>query len=180
MTSLARTVVDHARTVPLVQAVAAGDRALLAGLDRTELDDQLEAARARRGVARARYAATLLDSRSESVGESVSRVAFVEGGLPAPESQVELFDDTRLIARVDFLWPEYGTVGEFDGRIKYGRLLQPGESAADAVFREKQREDAIRELGYQTVRWTWPDLFPPDQLVSRLRRAFGRGRRVLT
>src|SRR5690606_25358036 len=43
VTSLARTVVDHARTVPLVQAVAAGDRALLAGLDRTELDDQLEA-----------------------------------------------------------------------------------------------------------------------------------------
>jgi hypothetical protein len=166
VTSLSRTFVDHARTVALSQAVAAGDRALHLGMDMSQVQDQLEAARARRGIGRARYAASLLDGASESAGESLSRVTFIEAGLPAPQLQ-------------DFLWPEYGTVGEFDGKVKYGRLLRQGETAADAVFREKLREDAIRDLGYQVVRWTWDDLFTPGQVFERLRRAFVRGHRVI-
>ena len=34
--------------------------------------------------------------------------------------------DGRLIGYVDFGWPEQRTVGEFDGRVKYGRGLTPG------------------------------------------------------
>jgi hypothetical protein len=179
VTSLSRTFVDHARTVALSQAVAAGDRALHLGMDMSQVQDQLEAARARRGIGRARYAASLLDGASESAGESLSRVTFIEAGLPAPQLQVRLQDNGQVIGRVDFLWPEYGTVGEFDGKVKYGRLLRQGETAADAVFREKLREDAIRDLGYQVVRWTWDDLFTPGQVFERLRRAFVRGHRVI-
>ena len=64
--------------------------------------------------------------------------------------------------------------GEFDGRVKYGRLLKPGQSPGDAVFAEKQREDALRDLGFQVVRWTWDDLESPAQVVDRIRRAIAR------
>jgi hypothetical protein len=175
VTSLARTFVDYARTVPLGWSVAAGDQALRAGMSMQDVDDQLTSAKARRGIGRARYAAKIIDAESESPGESLSRVLFGEAGLPMPELQVELFDDGRYVARVDFLWRDFGTVGEFDGLIKYGRLLRPGESAADAVIREKQREDKVRDLGLGVVRWIWADIFERQDLVRRLKRSFDRG-----
>jgi hypothetical protein len=46
-------------------------------------------------------------------------------------------------------------VAEFDGRMKYGRLLRPGQEAGDAVFDEKRREDAIPDESWGVVRWTW-------------------------
>jgi hypothetical protein len=176
VTSLARTFVDYARTVPLGWSVAAGDQALRAGMTMQDVDDQLISAKARRGIGRARYAGQIIDAASESPGESLSRVLFGEAGLPMPELQVELFDDGRYVARVDFLWREFGTVGEFDGLIKYGRLLRPGESAADAVIREKQREDKVRDLGLGVVRWIWDDIFERQDLVRRMTRSFGRGK----
>ncbi|WP_240524231.1 hypothetical protein [Gordonia polyisoprenivorans] len=60
-------------------------------------------------------------------------------------------------------------VGEFDGMIKYGRLRRPGESIADAVIREKLREDEIRDTGPRVVRWTWNDL-ERDAFIPRLHR----------
>ena len=76
------------------------------------------------------------------------------------------------IARTDFGWPGRGTVGEFDGRVKYGRLLRPGQSAGDAVFAEKLREDRIRDQDLRVVRWTWPDLDDFHLVAARLRQAF--------
>lgn len=64
--------------------------------------------------------------------------------------------------------------GEFDGKVKYGRLLQPGESAGDAVFREKRREDAVRDLGWQMVRWTWDEIESPHLVTDRWERAIRR------
>jgi hypothetical protein len=42
------------------------------------------------------------------------------------------------------------------------------------VWREKRREDALRDLGWQVVRWTWADLLQPWVLADRLQRAFAR------
>ena len=116
-----------------------------------------------------------LDLRSESAGESASRVRLMEEGLPRPEPQREICGpDGRLIARVDFYWEEQKTVGEFDGKIKYGRLLKPGERIEDVIFEEKVREDAVRDLGLQVVRWLWPDLYRAGVLRERVLRAFAR------
>ena len=64
-------------------------------------------------------------------------------GLPAPVLQWEVCSPCgAVVARVDFGWPELRTVGEFDGRVKYGRLLRPGQDPGDAVFEEKRRGSA--------------------------------------
>ncbi len=49
-------------------------------------------------------------------------------GLPKPVVQPRLKANGRRF-RADFGWPEFGVLGEFDGRMKYDELLRPGESA---------------------------------------------------
>ena len=105
----------------------------------------------------------------------MSRVRLMEDGLPAPEPQHEIYrPDGQFLARVDFYWKEQRTVGEFDGKIKYGRLLKPGQRIEDVIFEEKLREDAVRDLGLQVVRWIWTDLYRTGILRGRVLRAFAR------
>ena len=89
--------------------------------------------------------------------------------------QHELCDDSgRLLARTDFWWEDFRHVGEFDGKIKYGRLLKPGQDPGDVVFEEKRREDMVRELtGYGCGRLVWRDLSNPKQTGERFRRLLG-------
>jgi len=180
VTSLARTVVDVGRTVAFDQAVMAGDAARRRGLEPADLDACLARSTRRPGMAKARRVAGFLDPLSESPGESLSRVALHAVGVSAPTLQYEVSDFSgRLVGRADFCWEEHRTLGEFDGRVKYGRLLKAGEEAADVVYAEKLREDALRDLGWQVVRWTYADLKQPEVILDRLRRAFDRahGRR---
>src|SRR5918998_450288 len=118
VTSIARTVLDLARTLPMEQAVAVGDRALREGLPVSDLAAGLLRMERWPGVRQARRVVQFLDPRSESVGESVSRVRFQSDGLPAPEPQYTIrAADGTFIARVDFLWKAQRTVGEFDGKF---------------------------------------------------------------
>ena len=175
VTSPARTVVDLARSVPFGVGVAVADAALRAGLtDGESLVAALRPATRWRGYPTARRVVGFADGLSESVGESRSRVALSRAGLPVPVPQWEVHRRGVLLGRVDFGWPELNTVGEFDGRIKYGRLLRPGQTPGDAVFEEKRREDALRDHGLRVVRWCWDDLDAFDAVADRLRRAFHR------
>jgi hypothetical protein len=91
-----------------------------------------------------------------------------EPAKPGPAQRIGCSD----FARVDA-----GVVGEFDGRIKDGRLVRPGAEAGDVAFEEQRREDAIRDEGWGVVRWTWPDISRPERLGARVRRALDRGAR---
>jgi hypothetical protein len=81
VTSLARTMLDLARTLPMTQAVAAGDHGLTLGLRRHELDAGLASMKRWPGIRAAWRVVEFLDVRSESVGESVSRVRLMEEGF---------------------------------------------------------------------------------------------------
>ena len=175
VTSLARTVVDLALVLDHALAVAIGDAALHRGLGLGELEESLRLSRGRRGHPAARRVVSFLDARSESVGESRSRVLLAAAGLPKPDLQYEVRDlRGALMGRADFCWEAHRTLGEFDGKIKYGDLLRSGQHPSDVLFREKRREDALRDLGWQVVRWTWDDLASPGRLADRIRRAFDR------
>lgn len=174
VTTAARTVVDLARTRPLEQGVAAADKALALGLEEVELLAALGRAHGWPGIGVARRALLLADARAESAGESVSRVRLAELGLAEPELQHEVTGPDGFTARLDFAWPQLGVLGEFDGRVKYGRLLRAGQDPGEVVFAEKLREDMLRDLGWQVVRWIWADLDNFGPVAERLRRAFAR------
>lgn len=93
-------------------------------------------------------------------------------GLPAPSLQeVVHTPEGEFVARTDFYWKEHRIVGEFDGMGKYG-------SASPDVFRrEKLREDALRDLGFHVIRWTWAELSRFDVVRARFERAIVRARR---
>jgi hypothetical protein len=108
---------------------------------------------------------------AQSVGESRTRHLFWVYHLPAPVLQYEVYDGDRLVGITDFAWPEHDLLGEFDGKTKYGRLLKPGETPGDAVFREKKREDELRDVtGMRMIRYTYGDLYVPRTTAERTRR----------
>jgi hypothetical protein len=79
------------------------------------------------------------------------------------------------------LWPGWTSSGKNSTpsansteRSKYGRLLKPGQSIEDVLFEEKRREEALRDLGWQIVRWLWADLYRPGVIRDRVLRAFAR------
>ncbi len=113
---------------------------------------------------------------AQSVGESRARHLFWSQHLPQPELQFKVYDEQgQLIGTTDFAWPELKLLGEFDGRIKFGRLLRPGQEPQDAVFLEKVREDRLREItGWAMVRLIWEDLYRQQLTAARIRRLMTR------
>jgi len=174
VTSVARTIVDIARSVSFEAAVPVADGALHRKIVTPgELDAAVARSVRRPGTPLARRVVAFADGRSEGVGESRSRVRMAQARLPVPALQWEVSSRTgRWLGRVDFGWPELATVGEFDGRVKYGRLLRPGQDPGEVVFAEKVREDALRDEDLRVVRWTWHDLDNFDDVAARLRHAF--------
>lgn len=176
VTSVTRTILDLGRLIDFQPAVIAADDALHRVLTTPELLfagwDGVRGTRGSRNVARVVHFA---DGRSESVGETRSRIVLAEARLPRPELQVAVYADGGFfLGRGDFGYPEAKVLGEFDGRIKYGRLLRAGQTAGDAVFDEKRREDAIRDAGWQVARWTWADLDVRGLVAARMQRALDR------
>jgi hypothetical protein len=112
----------------------------------------------------------LANAKIESVGETRTFWCCFQQGLPMPEPQFEIKDaNGRVVARVDFAWPELGVFLEFDGLIKYEKLLREGERASDVVIREKKREETICRLtGWRCIRITWADLENPARLAAKI------------
>lgn len=109
---------------------------------------------------------------AQSMGESLGRHLMWTQHLPEPQLQFRVFDEHgTLVGITDFAWPNLGLLGEFDGKIKYGRLLKAGEDPGDVVFREKQREDRLREItGWLMIRYVWQNLYDPRVTAERTRR----------
>ncbi|MFE3103753.1 hypothetical protein [Nocardia tengchongensis] len=177
VTTPARTVVDLALTLPFEAAVVAGDAlAGMFGLGAAELGEELARAKGRYGIGQAKQVIAMLDGRSQSIGESLSRTMIHQHALPLPRSQGNVLSpDGRFVARVDFYYESAGVLCEFDGPTEYGRLLGPGQDFATTVGRERTRETYLRALGFEVVRWTWDDLIR-DRAARRLRTALSRSR----
>jgi len=179
VTDVARTVLDLARSLPFEPAVVTVDAALHEGLlSLSVLQQRLMDIAGTRGSRHAARVVAFADGRSESVGESRSRVLLHKLGLAPSALQLRITDsEGSFLGRSDFAWEEQRVLGEFDGRIKYGRLLRPGQDPGDAVFEEKRREDAMRDAAWEVVRWTWSDLSVPAALGQRVQRALDSGAR---
>jgi hypothetical protein len=172
-TTAARTVVDIARTSAFMAGVVTADSALRERwASKTELRRVLASCDGWPGISGARTAVEFASPLAESVLESCARVVFHEAGLPPPELQVIVFGQGgSKIARVDFLWREWGVVAEADGLIKY-------QTGADAIA-ELKRDRLLREQQLEVIHFTWEELFrESDRVVDRIRVAFERARRL--
>ena len=117
----------------------------------------------------ARLAIGLARIGAESPGESLTRVACFRHGVPAPDLQHEVYsDDGRLLGRSDFWWEAFQHLGEFDGQVKYGRLLKPGEDASTVVVKEKRREDHMRSTRKGMSRFAWFEVQPGRAAARRM------------
>ena len=116
----------------------------------------------------------LADGASSGPAETRARYAIHRAGLPAPITQLHVYDHGELFAMLDFAWPDLKVWVEFDGKVKYEKYLRDGETPGDAVFREKKREDRLRELtGWRCLRITWADLEHPERWIGKLRQMLG-------
>ena len=183
VTSLARTVVDVARTCRRTTALACADAALRAvaavpgtgSLDlgaaerlRSECRQMLADARAARGVRAAREIVELADPRAESPGESISRLHILDLGFDDVRVQVAIRVAGGALFRVDLGFA--GVLGEFDGRSKY---LDParrgGRTAEQVLLDEKRREDLIRAAtGQRVLRWGATEVATRDRFARFL------------
>ena len=145
----ARACVDLLREEPAARAVPVVDAALRRGaVDAPALAASLARAAGLRGVTRARSSAALVDGRSESVGESLLRLALVAGGVDGIESQVDVWCRAGHVGRADLY--VRGVFVEFDGReVRLDR---------EVFVAERRRQTRIAEAGHELRRFTWDDV----------------------
>lgn len=178
VTSVARTIADLARICRIEDAVAAADAALCE--ERIDADGLLEQYRRTRrggpGADSIRHVLVFADGRSESVGESHTRVTLRRAGLAPPDLQVVVRSaEGHFLGRGDFGYEGCALLGEFDGMSKY-RL--DGQDPSEALRREKIREDGLRAGGLLVARIIWSDLGSPRSLRRRLDVMSERGREL--
>jgi len=175
LTSDARTTVDIARERPLREAVVTVDHALAGGLSPDQLKATLERQQGWPGVQAARAAVAFGDPRSDSALESFARVVFLEAGLPPPILQAQFWNGYRWMAeRVDFWWPEFRTVAEADGLLKFE--ASTAEERRGLLRRSFERDQRLADRGLELVHFGWEDAVRRSaQLAGRIRAAFERG-----
>jgi hypothetical protein len=180
VTAADRTVLDCLRSLEPGDGVAVGDAALRAGLVAAAgVDAVLTRQKGWPGSRRAARWLPHLDGRRESWLESFSAVVLARYGIAPPEPQVSVYDADGLIGRVDGMWIERGVVAEADGAGKYLGQFDAGLSVSSAVRRvvaEKVREDRLRGVGLEVVRWGTGEIVrAPGGVAARVEAAFGRG-----
>ncbi len=173
VTDPATTIVDLARRDSMWSAVASADHAVRHKMtDVDAINERIRSMSGRTGIARARTYLTHIDGRAESVGESWSRILLLLHGFEIPDLQQSFHDEDGFVARCDFHWEDAGIIGEFDGLKKYvDPATLNGRDPRKVLAEEKMREDRLRQLGLQTVRWIWADLKDPTRLIRRLKKA---------
>jgi very-short-patch-repair endonuclease len=170
VTNVSRTVVDLARTLSFREGVVVADSALRQKLtSKKALRGVLVDCPRWPGIRQAEAVVEFADRLAESVLESIARVLFRDCGLPAPELQVELGQD-GVTYRVDFMWKQFRTIAEVDGKLKYDDRSRFGY--------ERRRDVWLRNAGYEVVHFSWQEITTqPDYVAATLRAAFQRGRR---
>lgn len=161
VTTLLRACFDLARSLPLVEAVAALDRALYQRrVALPELRTYVAGRRRHPGIAQARRVVELVEPGVESPMESRLRMILVLGGLPRPQVQVELRDATgRFHGRPDLLYPRARLAIEYDG-----------DNHRDRLAADNRRQNRLHRAGCTLLRYTAADVYsPPGAILDEVR-----------
>jgi hypothetical protein len=143
-TTPAWTAIEVARTLRRPRALAILDAALHSQrCTQAELESAVREQKGRRGIVHVRELLAYADGRAESGMESEARLVMIDYGLPMPELQYEIraLDGTRH--RVDFAWPEYGVVAEYESVDWHSGRLE--------MIRDKKRYADFQDLSLTVI-----------------------------
>jgi very-short-patch-repair endonuclease len=176
ITTPARTLIDLASVAPREAVEEAMDDALRRGMVSVGLLRRRLGAIGRPGRPGVALMRVLLDARdpSTAVPQSVLERrllrALDRGGLPTPLLQHEIRQDDRLVAVVDFAYPEARLAIEADGyRWHSGRIRWDHDRA---------RRNRLTLLGWRIIHVTWTDLTRrPAATIEAVRRALAAEQR---
>ena len=165
MTTAEATAVRLAGLLEGDAAVVAVDQLVAAGVvDLAAVRGLADTARGP-GSARARRVCALADGLAESPQETRLRLLLRRSALPAPIAQYRVRDGGRVVARVDFAWPEHEIALEYDG-VWHG---ESGQFAED-----RRRLNRLTAAGWRVIFVTAADLHHPESLLARIAAAISR------
>lgn len=142
VTTPVRTAIDLACRLGRYEAIAALDAFMrVHGLTHAQLHAELVRHRGRRGVVQARALVPLADPRSESSGESMTRLAVHDSGLPTPVPQFWVVHEGRRLYRLDLAYPRSKVCIEYDGERYHTTAV-------------RRRRDAVRRRWLTEHGWT--------------------------
>lgn len=167
VTNPMRTLVDLGAVVDEAQVADAVERALIArvcsatAIERT-LDDV--AKRGRRGagvIRRVMDERALGHARPDGLLEARMARLLRERGMPTPRFQFHVRRHGRLIARVDFAYPDARLAIEVDGFEVHG--------TPSAFQHDVERQNRLVAAGWTVLRFTWRDVVSrPDWVVAQI------------
>lgn len=168
VTTVERTILDLCRDRSWKTVEVALESAIRKGLTtHTKLRRFLEEGprQGRKGVRKLR--AILVEREGQRAAGSAAEVAFLRlvrrAGLPKPQRQHRIDLGHGAVATVDFAWPDARLAVEVDGFDAHG--------GRDAFYRDRARENYIRDQGWRLRRVTVDDIRRrPTTLAAALRR----------
>lgn len=161
VTTLERTALDCARSLPRLEAVAAVDQILRAGVELDRLQRRGLEFAGQRGDAVVCSVLRVCDPAAESPGESWTRCLILDAGLPRPVGQYRLDVSGYGIVRLDLAYPDYRLAIEYDGREHHTRFSD--------VLRDRRRRGALESEGWTVLAVrSGSVLHQPDVLFARL------------
>jgi very-short-patch-repair endonuclease len=162
VTSMARTIVDLAQVLDRNRLLSViHDVARTRPIDIPGIWAAAESLRGRAGLGLLREVLDEFDADSESVLEDEAARLLARSGLRL-DRQVEVFDGSRLVARLDFADRARRLAVEVDG-LRY-------HSDYRAMNRDRQRDRALLRLGWTVTRFTADDVRRhPERMIKEIR-----------
>jgi hypothetical protein len=162
VTTPERTWLDLGSILDRTRLVIAGDAMVSGGLTTVDrLQAVSAAARRRRGVVRAREAASLVRLGVDSPPETIIRLIIVDGGLPCPEVGLDLYDDDGgWIGRPDLCYIVLKLAIQYEGDVH--RTTKKRWRA------DISRDEVLLDHGWDVIRVTGDDLLHPAALCRRV------------
>ncbi len=166
VTTPLRTALDLGCNLSRPAALATLDAFLHAGyFNAVALHNEVRRFRRRRGVVQLRQLIRIVDPKAESPGESWTRLAILDAGLPAPDSQYVVVVNGAELFRLDLAYWRHRICVEYDG-VQF-------HDTPEARAYDEMRRRWLREHGW-TVIVVRKDDFTPEAMVrwtSELRAA---------
>ncbi|MFH5207265.1 hypothetical protein ACHIPZ_03380 [Antrihabitans sp. NCIMB 15449] len=162
VTTPARTAFDLGRTLHAPRAIEIVDALCNATQLRPhEVAELAERHPGARGIVGLRSMLGLVDGGAESPPETRTRLTIIDAGLPRPETQLVITDDSGyFVARADLGWRRWQVLVEYEGD---GHWSDPRQKQRDL-----ERYPRLEELGWRIVRVGSALLSRREELIRRI------------